>query len=486
MTSNNHDNLKKKAFGGMFWVFSERVCGKLVSMVVTIVLARLLLPEDYSVINIVTIFYTLCTVVVTCGMNTALLQKKDADMQDYSTALCLTMGLAAVMYILVFFTAPLIAGIYDKPLLVPVFRVMGLSLFIHGFKTVLNAYTFGGMEFRRFFLCTIAGSVASAVIGIALAWLGFGAWALVAQQMVDLFVDTLVLYFSCRIRLRLRFHAQRFRELFSLGWRNFASTMVSVLYTELNPLVVGLRFSATDLAFYSKGMSFPGLINTTLSEAMSLVLFPVLTKVRDNPEDMLGASRRYMKTASYVVFPVMLGLAAISDTFVRLLLTEKWMDCAVYIRIFCVSYSISIITSGNLEPIRALGRNDVILRLEILKRTISLGLLVTAVLFAPGPEFIAICAAATGAISMVLHGIYTRKLIGYRVRWMLADIIPNLLLSGIMAGAVILAGRLPVPDLLLLLVQLAVGMAVYVGVSALLRVESFHYLLKTFRQMLRR
>lgn len=486
MSSGNNEGLKKSALGGMFWVFAERMSGKLVSMVVTVVLARLLMPEDYSIINIVNIFTMFCTVVVTCGQNTALLQKRDVDEQDYSTALCLTLGLAAVMYAAVFFCAPLIARLYQKPLLIPVLRVVGVTLFVHAVKTVINAYTFRALEFRRFFSATIAGSVASAVVGIAMAMMGFGAWALVAQQLVDLVIDTLVLYRVSRIRLALRCSLERLRELLSLGWKNFASHMISTVYTELNPLIVGLRFSPTDLAFYSKGSSFPGLINTTLSEAMSLVLLPVLTKVRDSMEDIRGAARRYMKTATYLIFPVMLGLAAISDTFVRVLLTEKWMDCAVYIRIFCLSYMISMINTGNLEPIRAIGRSDVILKLEVQKRGISLALLVVVVLIARSPEMIGVYTLVTGLIAAVLNAAANRKLIGYRIRWMLADILPNLLLAAVMAVVVVLTGKLPLPDIALLFLQILSGVITYAGLSIVLKVESFRYLLKTLRQMLKK
>ena len=213
------ENLKKSALSSVIWKMAERVSAQAVSLVVSIVLARILLPEDYSVVGIVAIFFAFCNIFINGGLNTALIQKKDADDTDYSTVLFVTIALSVVLYAAIFFCAPLIAAIYDKPLLIPIFRVMGLTFFVNSVKSVLTAYTSSNLQFKKFFFSTIAGISVSAVVGIAMAKAGYGAWALVAQQMVNALVDTIVLFFTTRFRLRLAFSFKRLKDLFQYGWK---------------------------------------------------------------------------------------------------------------------------------------------------------------------------------------------------------------------------------------------------------------------------
>ncbi|MGN1026182.1 MAG: lipopolysaccharide biosynthesis protein [Faecousia sp.] len=486
MEPNNNDRLKKSAFGGMVWKLSERVCARLVSLAVSIVLARILVPEDYSLVSIVAIFFVFCNVFISGGLNTALIQKKDADALDYSTVLWATLAVALIMYAGMFACAPLIAGLYDKPQLVPVIRVMGLTFFINAFKSVLSAYTSSHLQFRKFFFSTIIGTVISAFIGIIMALRGFGAWALVAQEMSNSLIDTLVLFLTTRLRVRWEFSPKRLRGLFAYGSKNFISSIITVVYDQASPLIVGLRFSAADLAFYTKGKSFPELMNSTLSDTMAAVLFPVMSKVQDNVDDVRGITRRYIKTASYVIFPVMLGLFAVSDSFLLLLLTEKWLPAAVYIQIFCISYMFNLINVGNIQAIRAIGRSDIVLILEVLKKSIYFVVLAAFVFLSGRPQILAVSSIVCTLIAVVINTFPNRKLIGYRYRWQLADILPNLILSACMCIVVVLVGKLPLPPGPLLAVQVLTGVVVYVALSIITKNESFHYLLDFGKQIVKR
>ena len=485
MDSQNNDKLKKSTVDGMLWIFSERMCAKLVSFCVTLVLARLLVPEDYSVISVTAIFFTFCNVILRGGLNTALVQKKDADSLDYSSVLCLTLSMAAVLYAVAFLAAPWIAKLYAKEQLTAVIRVMGLSFFILAFKSVLNAYTSSHLQFRKFFFATIVGTVISAAVGIGMALKGFGAWALVAQEMTNNLIDTLMLLLTTGMKVRLRCSIQRLRQLFAFGFQNFVSSLVNVIYGQLSPLVIGLRFSTVDLAFYSKGRSFPELINTTLSETMTEVLFPVMAKVQDSLEDVCNVTRRYMKTSTYVIFPIMVGLMVVADTFVRLLLTEKWMNCAIYIKIFSVSYMLGLISVGTIQAFRALGRSDVVLKLELAKKALSMVVLVSFIVLAKRPEALAVCSAVCSFMAFCVNAIPAGKILGYGFWKQARDLLPNLLLSLLMAVPVVLLEKIRIPDQILLPVQILTGGAVYVGLSLLLKNESFRFVLDTVRQRLR-
>ncbi len=476
--------LKKSAFTGMLWKLSERMGAQAVTLMINIILARLLVPEDYSIVSIVNVFFAFCNVFVVGGFNTALIQKKDADEKDFSSVLIVSTGIAALLYGVLFAAAPWISTLYHKPLLVPVFRVMGLTLLIDAVKAVLYAYVSNQLQFRKFFFATLCGTGTSAVIGVAMAVSGFGPWALVAQKMVSSLVDTVVLILSSKFRVRLVLSLQRIRGLFSYGWKIFTASIISTVYDQCNPLIIGLRFSSVDLSFYSKGQSFPLALNTSLDGALTSVLFPVMSKVQDDPHAVLSYTRKFMRTASYVVFPVMVGFLAVSDSFVRVLLTEKWMGASIYIKIFCVTYMFNILQNGNLQTIRAIGRSDIILRLEIIKKSLYFAVILLAVMVAKKPEVLALATIVNTAIATVVNTAPNRKLIDYKYRAQIADIAPNLILSVLMGVGVYLMNFLNIAPLPKLGLQCVAGVLLYVFLSVLTGNENFRYLLRTSKKFL--
>lgn len=484
MDAKKNEKLKKSTFDGMLWIFGERMSAKLVSFLVMLVLARLLTLEDYSVISVADILFSFFGAFIFCGLNTALVQKKDSDSLDYSTVLWVTVFIAVVLYGVAFFAAPWIAALYKKEQLTAVLRFMGLDLFVMAFKSVLSAYTSSHLQFRKFFYATIVGTLISAVVGIGMALKGFGVWALVAQEMTNNFIDTLMLLATTRMKVRLRCSWKRLKRLLGFGLHNIASSLMTTFYDQLSPMVVGLRFSAVDLAYYKKGLNFPEMINIILTQTMNEVLFPVLTKVQDSIADVRNVTRRYLKTASYVIFPIMVGLAVVSDSLVRLVLTEKWLNCAVYIRIFALSYMAGIVSAGGIQAMRAIGRSDVVLKLELVKKALSMAVLVLFIVLAKRPEALAVCGCVCSLLSFCVDAIPSKKILDYGLWSQFVDVLPNLLLSLLMAVPVVLLGRLTIPDILLLPAQILTGGAVYVGLSLITGNESFRFVLKMLLQKL--
>ena len=478
------DSLKRSAFSGFIWKFAERVGAQTVSLVVSIVLARILLPEDYSVVGIVTIFFAFCNVFISGGLNTALIQKKDADIEDYSTIFWVNIIVAAVLYVLMFASAPLLANAYKTDLLIPITRVMGITFFINGIKAVLSAYISSTLQFKKFFFSTLIGTIFSAVIGIAMAMAGFGAWALVAQQMSNSLIDTVILFFTTKFHVKFVLSVKKLKVLLNFGWKMFVASLISVLYDQINPLIVGLKFTSADLAFYTKGRSFPLLLNDTITGSLSAVLFPVISKKQDDKQSVLNMTRRYIGIASYVVFPIMIGFFAVAENFVRVVLTDKWLFAVPYIQIFSLSYMLNIIQTGNLEAIKAIGRSDMILKMEIIKKSLYFTVIFLFVWFTNSPEMLALSSIVCTMIATVVNTIPNRSLIGYRYREQIKDILPNLF-SSLLMGAVVLAmNKLPIAPLLTLLLQILAGALVYAGISLLTKNEHFKYLLNTATQIL--
>ena len=479
-------NLKKKAFSGFFWKFSERISAQLVSLIVSIILARILIPEDYSVVGIVAIFFAFCNIFISGGLNGALIQKKNADLEDYSTIFYVNMGLALVLYIVMFFSAPLIANLYDKEILIPVIRVMGLSFFVNGYKAILSAYTSSTLQFKKFFFATISGTCISAVVGIVMAIKGYGAWSLVAQQMTKSLIDTIVLFFSTKLRLLLVFSIEKFKSLFSYGWKMLVASFITVLYDEINPLIVGLKYSSADLSFYTKGKQYPGLINSTISNTLSSVLFPVMSKVQDDKNAVLNITRKYIKTSSYIIFPIMIGFFAVSENFVVSLLTEKWLKIVPYMQVFCISYMFDIIQIGNLQAIKAIGRSDITLKLELIKKSAYFLVVILFLFNTNSPEGLALSAIVCTCIATLINTYPNRKLIGYKYSLQLYDLLPNLFIAIIMGISVYMLNMLKMNTFLLLFIQILVGAILYVLLSIVTKNKNFMYILKVLSQLLRR
>lgn len=476
--------LKRSALSGFIWKFMERIGAQAVSLLVSIVLARLLTPDDYSVVGIVSIFFTFCNVFITSGFNTALVRKKDAQQEDYSSVLHISTGFAVLLYIVLFITAPIIAKLYNKPVLVPVFRVMGLTLIVNAVKSVLCAYISNKLQFKKFFMATLGGTVISAFVGIAMAIKGFGPWALVAQNMTNSVIDTLILFLSTRFRVLFVVSWKRLKDLFSFGWKVFVASIISTIYDEANPLIIGIKYSGADLSFYTKGRSYPAMLNSTLNGTLSAVLLPVMSKVQDDRQKVLEYTRRFIKTMSFLVFPVMVGFAAVSDNFVIVLFTERWLPAATYIKVFCINYMFSIIQDGNLQTIRAIGRSDVILRLEILKKSLYAATLTAAVLLAESPEVLAMTVLINMLIATVINTSPNSKLIGYGIGKQMLDILPNLLVSAVMGVAIYAMNNLPLPTIATLSIQILSGMAIYILLNLLIKNPNLKYVWTTIKAML--
>lgn len=479
------NNIKSKAISGAVWKLLERLSAQLVSMIVAIILARLLEPEDYSVVSIVTIFFTFANVFITSGFNVALIQKKEADKEDYSSAMYLSVGMALMLYGIMFLSAPAIARLYDRPMLVSVIRIMGLVLPVNGLKAIVCAYISANLQFRKFFLATLAGTLASAVVGIAMAYMGCGPWALVAQQMSNVAIDTLILCATTRIPLAPCLSMKKIREMFHYSWRIFVSSVIDVLYHELSPLFIGLKYTGTDLAFYSKGKSFPNLLATVCNNTLSAVLFPVLSKFQDDREELQRCLRRFTQIATFVVFPALLGFMAVSDNFVLLLLTEKWLPAAEYIRIFCIGALMVSVEAGNRETLKALGRSDIFLKYEVIKKMFFFSIIGLCMLFTDSPVGVAYSAIGCAAVVLVAAVISNTRVLGYSVRHQLEDFLPNLLCASIMCAVVRMVGQTTLPVGAKLTLQILVGCITYIGICAATGNKSLRYVYRSIRPLTR-
>lgn len=470
----NNGELRQKTLGGLIWKFAESVGNQLVSFIVSMVLARLLMPEEYGVISIVTVFITICNVFVNSGLGTALIQKKDADSLDFSTVFYTSFAISLLLYAAMFFAAPWIAVFYKMPILTPVIRVMSLRFVIASANTIQRSYVSKNMQFRKLFFATLGGTVFSGAVGVVLAIKGFGVWALVAQYLLHALAETVVLFIVVSWRPRIMFSLRRLKGLFSFGWKLLVSSLLDTLYNNLRSLIIGKKYSSADLAFYNKGKQFPELVSSNVITTIDSVLFPVIAMKQDDKSAVKQMTRRFIKSATYIMMPLMIGLACVAEPMVRLLLTEKWLFCVPYIQIYCVVGFLQPIQTANMQAIKAMGRSDILLKLEIIKKSFGTVLLLAAMPF--GVLILAGSNMLYSTVVLILNTSPNRKLMGYTLWEQIVDVLPNLMIALVMGVAVYALKFLPIHDLFILILQISSGVIIYVLESVLFKNDSFVYI----------
>lgn len=337
--------------------------------------------KTYGLMALVTVFTAILQVFVDSGMGNALIHKKDADDLDFSSVFFFNLVMCIALYILLFFCASVIAAFYHNPELISVIRVLGITLLISGVKNVQQAYVSRKLQFKRFFFATLGGTIGAAVIGITLAYMGFGIWALVSQNLFNTMIDTLILWFTVRWRPKLLFSFERLKGLLRYGWKLLVSSLLHTFYLNLRTLIIGKLYMPADLAYYEKGQSFPTLIVSNINASIDSVLLPTMSGVQDSRESVKAITRRAIVTSSYLMWPMMVGLAVVAKPLVVLLLTEKWLEAVPFLQISCFALGLEPLQTANLNAIKAMGRSDIYLKLEIIKKSISILILLLSMHF---------------------------------------------------------------------------------------------------------
>lgn len=466
------------------WRFAERCGAHLVTFFVSIILARLLLPEDYGTIALVTVFTTIMQVFVDSGLGTALIQKKDADDLDFSSVFYFNFVVCIILYLVMFFTAPFIAAFYKMPELIPVVRVISLTIVISGVKGVQQSYVSRNMLFKRFFYATLGGTIFSAFLGIAMANAGFGVWAIVAQQLSNTAIDTLILWITVKWRPKFMFSLDRLKGLLGFGWKMLCSALIDTVYSNLRSLLIGKVYSSTDLAFYNEGDKFPKLIVANINASIDSVLLPVMSKEQDNKNMVKNMTRRSIMVSCYIMAPLMIGLACCASNIVVVVLTEKWLPCVFYLQVFCITYMFYPIHTANLNAIKAMGRSDLFLKMEIWKKIIGMILLLSTMLISV--KAMAYSLLISTLASMIINSWPNKQLLDYSFIEQMKDILPSILLAIGMGGVVFAIGLFNLPTLPLLLIQILSGGAIYVLGSAVFKLKPFTYLLGIIKPIIQK
>ena len=484
MENNDIKVNQKTVTSNLFWRFMERTGAQGVTFIVGIVLARLLEPEMYGTVALITVFTGILQVFVDSGMGNALIQKKDADDLDFSSVFYFYVVMCSVLYLGMFFAAPLIAKFYERPELTPVIRVMSLILIISGVKHIQQTYVSKHLLFKKFFYSTLGGTVCAAVVGIWMAYKGYGVWAIVVQNLVNQTMDTVILWITVKWRPKKCFSFKRLKGLFSYGWKILVSTLIDKVYADIRQLIIGKMYSAESLAFYNKGKTFPSMIVTNINTSIDSVLLPSLSAKQDDKERVRAMTRRSMRISTYIMAPIMMGFAFIATPVIRFVLTPKWLPCVPFLRIFCITLMFYPIHTANLSAVKAMGRSDLFLILEILKKAVGLTALLSTMWF--GVMAMAYSLLFTSVASQIINAWPNKKLLNYGYLDQLKDILPNILLAVFMGACVSFVSYLGLSDIVTLIIQVPLGVIIYLAGSKLFKLDSLDYILNIAKGYLTR
>lgn len=476
--------MRNKIFSNFIWRFAEQCGAQGVSFLVAIILARLLVPSDYGTVALLTVFISILNVFVDSGMGNALIQKKNADNIDFSTVFYFNIVWCLFLYGFLYICSPFLAEFYGNDQLIMLARIAGLTIIISGVKNVQQAYVSRSLQFKKFFLATIFGTVLSAVIGITMAYHGFGPWALVAQSLTNTFVDTVFLWFTVGWRPQKVFRINRLKRLFSFGWKLLVSSLIDNVYNNVRQLIIGKMYSSSDLAYYNKGKSWPNLFVANINSSIDSVLLPTMSRAQDEVVQVKSMTRRAIKTSVYIIAPLMVGLAFLATPLVSLILTDKWLPCVPFMRIFCVTFMFYPIHTANLNAIKAMGRSDLFLKLEIVKKIVGVILLISTMWF--GPLVMAYSMLISSISSQIINSWPNRKLLNYGYIEQLKDIIPSILLAVFMGVCISLISLRGLSILLQLIIQIIVGVIIYIVGSIILKNDSFEYLWGIIKPILKK
>ena len=460
---------------GVFWSYAEQVSSQIVSLVVTIILARILEPSDYGVIAIVTVFITLLNVFVENGLSVSLIQKQNLKEVDYSTVFYVNVLCAVALYLLLWFVTPLIAHFYDMPTLTLIIRILGIRILISGVSSTFGAIIIKTMDFRKLFLASMLSITVSGSIGILLATSGFGIWSLVWQSLAYALVNASVLLVVTKWWPKRLFSLKAARAHFSYSWKISVTELITSLFVNLRSILIGKLYSTSDLAFYNQGQKVPDLIVSQAGASISRVLFPAIAQRSNNPAAIKLLMKRSIRMSAYILFPMLVGLFVLAEPLISVLLTNKWLESVPYMKIICIIYLFMPLNSANLQAIKAIGRSDVFLKIDILKKVSSIIILLASLQY--GVLVIALSAIVDNVFTTALNAYPVGKLLQYGLYEQSRDVLPSLVISLVMGFLVWIIGLIiKMPLHLSLLIQVAVGVCAYLLLSFLLKVGEYYIL----------
>ena len=468
------DSLKNKTIKGVGWSAADTYLGHGVTFLVGIVLARILSPAEYGLIGIVLIFTTVLNGVVDSGFSVALIRKKDASDEDYNTMFVTNMVMSLLMYGVLWLGAPTIAHFFERPELVSLTRVTGLILILQALSITQVTILTKRIDFKTKTKASLIAAVVSGMVGIAMAFMGFGVWSLVGQKLSNTLLYSVCLWVLNRWWTNFSFSSGSFRYMWGFGWKMMVSGLLDRIWGQLYQVVVGRCYSPATLGQYTRSREYANMFSANFQTIIGRVTYPVLAEVQDNPERMVSAYRRIIKVTMFVTAVCMISLGAVAEPFIYCLIGPKWHQAATFLPLICISMSMYPLHAINLNMLKVQGRSDIFLYLEIIKKIIGIGPLCLGIFV--GIYWMLVGSIFTGIIAYFLNSYYTGKKLGYSSWMQIKDVAPSYGLAFIIALSVYFIKYLPVSNWVILPLQILIGVLVFFLVCNRMKMQEYQEL----------
>ncbi|MGE4588696.1 MAG: lipopolysaccharide biosynthesis protein [Acidaminococcaceae bacterium] len=473
----------KTVFVSLFWKLIERIGYQGINFTMSIILARLLSPEDYGFIAIITIFITISNVFVQSGFNAALIQKEKIDEVDLSTVFYTSIIISCILYAILYLYAPYIANFYGDMQMTSVVRVLSLMLFFGAINSIQIAKFAREMAFQHMFYSSFGAAIFSGILGIFLAYLNFGIWALVTQQLSYQFCFCFISFFTTKWRPHILFSTSRLLDLLSYGTKILLANLLNTLFMNIRSLIIGRIYNVEILGYFERGKQFPAFIVNNIDGTIQSVMFPAYATEQGNQNRVKEMVRRSITISAFIIFPAMVLLVVLADIVVRVLLTDKWLPCVPFLQIFCICFMIMPIHTANIEAIKALGYSGIILKIEIVKKIIELLVLIISLNY--GIYAVAFGAVITSLISLPINSYPSLKIINYNYKEQIKDIIPSLALALTMGFTVHNIHFFHLSYSFILIVKICIGTILYLLLASIFKLESYVYLLNVLKTFIK-
>lgn len=464
-------SLKSKTVKGASWSAIDTVANQGITFLVGLILARLLTPAEYGLIGIIIIFISVFNNIVDSGFSNALIRKKDADDIDYSTGFFTNLAFSIVLFAILFFCAPFIASFFSEPLLTPLLRVMGSIVIINALAIIQRTILVKRVDFKTQTYISLISSITSGVIGIFMAYKGFGVWSLVAQQISRQFLNTLFLWIFNRWIPKLIFSVKSFTELWSFGWKLLVSSLINTIWNEIYQVVIGKCYTPVALGHYTRAQQFASIFSSNLNTVVQRVTYPVLSTIQDDKERLKNGYKRIIRCTMLVTFTLMIGLIAVAKPMVVCLIGEQWLPCVPMLQLVSLNMMLYPLHSLNLNMLQVQGRSDLFLKLEIIKKSIAVGPLLLGIFV--GIYWMLASSILVGLISYYLNAYYSGPFMGYSIKEQIKDILPSLCVAVTMAIPVYLLSYAPIHALGVFVAQLILGFVLVVLLCELIKLPEY-------------
>lgn len=465
------ENLKKKTIKGYAWNFMDNILNRGISFVVGIVLARLLSPAEYGLIGIILIFIAVFNSIVESGLGTALIRKNDCNEEDYNTVFYSNLILSAVLFIAFYFSCPLIADFFHEPELDILGKVMGVVLIINALTIIQNSILLKRLDFKGKMFISMGSSLFSGVIGIYMAYRGYGVWALVGQQISRQALYTLLLWFHNKWLPSLLFSWKSFKELFGFGSNLLIAGIIDTIWNQLYQIVIGRCYKPQTLGLYTKANEFGSIFSSNLTSVVQSVSFPALSKLQDDLVRLKEGYKKVITCSMLLSFPLMMGMAAVAEPMIRLLIGDAWLPCVPFLQIICFQQLLYPLHAINLSLLQVRGRSELFLRIQIIKKFISAIPLILGVFV--GIYYMLFGSVVVGFIAYYINAYYSRPLLDYGIREQIKDITPSFFISLTMAIVVYLESFLPFQPLSLICIQVLSGVAIEIMLCEIFKLSEY-------------